>query len=158
MEWNRLGGSAAETACNDEARQLDGQSPERQVWDEPGAFIGELPIRKAARAGDFEYVLTHSMQYENLSIVTAEIKYLKETAEPLQIVAPLILAILGGTEYEVFIHGGRGGDAQLQLHFMVSPPLPEQPGELEFSLIPAFEGFPHLHPAGVILDKQIKFP
>lgn len=136
---------------------LNQSVPRRQFWEEPGALVGVLPIMKTTRDGDFEYALTHSMQYENLSMLTVEIKYLKETAERISIEALLTLVILGKTEYEANIHGGRGGGAQIQLHFMVTPPLPEKLDDIEFSLVPAFGGLPRPRSVEVTLDKQIDF-
>lgn len=136
---------------------LNQSVPRRQFWEEPGALVGVLPIMKTTRDGDIEYALTHSMQYENLSMLMVEIKYLKDAAERISIEAPLTLVIKGKTEYEVFIHGGRGGGAQIQIHFMVTPPLPEKLDDIEFSLVPAFRGFTRPRSVEIILDKQIDF-
>ena len=136
---------------------LNESVPRRHFWEEPGELRGVLPIMKTTRDGDFEYALTHSMQYENLSILSVEIKCLKETAERISIEALLTLVIRGKTEYEVNIHGGRGGGAQVQLHFMVSPPLPEKLDDIEFSLVPAFGGLARPRYKEVTLDKQIDF-
>jgi hypothetical protein len=156
QQWStELGLELSEISCV--LGSLNESVPERQFWEKPGALIGELPIMKTTRDGDVEYALTHSMQYENLSMVSVEIKCLKETVEPVRIQAPLTLVILGKTEYEVFIHGGRGGGAQIQLDFMISPPLPEKLEDIEFSLVPVFGGSTPPRYEEVILDKQIYF-
>ncbi|WNS41647.1 hypothetical protein [Paenibacillus sp. MMS20-IR301] len=131
--------------------------PRRHFWEEPGELCGVLPLMKTTRDGEFEYTLTHSMQYEHLSIVSVEVKCLKQTAEPVSLQAELTLAILGQEEYEARMHGGRGGGSQLQMQFMVSPPLPDLPDSVEFSLIPAPRSFLRPHREEIILDKQIDF-
>ena len=137
---------------------LNESVPRRHIWEEPGALLGVLPIMKTTRDGDYEYTLTHSMQYENLSIVSAEIKCLKATTERISIEAPLTLAVLGGDEYDVQMHRGHGGSAEVQMQFMVSPPLPEVMDSIEFSLIPAGSGgFTRPRYKEVTLDKQIDF-
>lgn len=136
---------------------LNESVPRRHFWEEPGELRGVLPIMKTTRDGDFEYALTHSMQYENLSILSVEIKCMKETVERISIEAPLTLVILGEAEYEVQMHGGRGGGAQVQMQFMVSPPLPEKLDDIEFSLVPAGSGLKRPRYEEVTLDKQIDF-
>ncbi|AIQ56088.1 hypothetical protein PBOR_03255 [Paenibacillus borealis] len=137
---------------------LNESVPRRHFWEEPGALLGVLPIMKTTRDGDFEYALTHSMQYENLSILSVEIKCMKETVERISIEAPLTLVILGGeSEYEVQMHGGRGGGAQVQMQFMISPPLPEKLDDIAFSLVPAGGGLRRPRYEEVTLDKQIDF-
>lgn len=136
---------------------LNESVPRRHFWEEPGELRGVLPIMKTTRDGDFEYALTHSMQYENLSILSVEIKCLTATVESVSIEAPLTLAILGEAEYEVQMHGGRGGGAQVEMRFLIWPPLPEALDSIEFSLVPDGRGLRRPRHKEVTLDKQIDF-
>lgn len=136
---------------------LNESVPRRHFWEEPGELRGVLPIMKTTRDGDFEYALTHSMQYENLSILSVEIKCLTAAVESVSIEAPLTLAILGEAEYEVQMHGGRGGGAQVEMRFLIWPPLPEALDSIEFSLVPDGRGLRRPRHKEVTLDKQIDF-
>lgn len=136
---------------------LNESVPRRHFWEEPGELRGVLPIMKTTRDGDFEYALTHSMQYENLSILSVEIKCLTAAVESVSIEAPLTLAILGEAEYEVQMHGGRGGGAQVEMRFLIWPPLPEALDSIEFSLVPDGRGLRRPRHKQVTLDKQIDF-
>ncbi|MEK3688714.1 hypothetical protein [Paenibacillus sp. FSL R10-2736] len=136
---------------------LNESVPRRHFWEEPGELRGVLPIMKTTRDGDFEYALTHSMQYENLSILSVEIKCLTAAVESVSIEAPLTLAILGEAEYEVQMHGGRGGGAQVEMRFLIWPPLPEALDSIEFSLVPDGRGLRRPRHKVVTLDKQIDF-
>ena len=136
---------------------LNESVPRRHFWEEPGELRGVLPIMKTTRDGDFEYALTHSMQYENLSILSVEIKCLTATVESVSIEAPLTLAILGEAEYEVQMHGGRGGGAQVEMRLLIWPPLPEALDSIEFSLVPDGRGLRRPRHKEVTLDKQIDF-
>lgn len=136
---------------------LNESVPRRHFWEEPGELRGVLPIMKTTRDGDFEYALTHSMQYENLSILSVEIKCLTAAVESVSIEAPLTLAILGEAEYEVQMHGGRGGGAQVEMRFLIWPPLPEALDSIEFSLVPDGRGLRRPRHKEVTLDKRIDF-
>ncbi|AIQ39172.1 hypothetical protein MKX70_02640 [Paenibacillus sp. FSL R7-0312] len=136
---------------------LNQSVPRRHFWEEPGELRGVLPIMKTTRDGDFEYALTHSMQYENLSILSVEIKCLTASVESVSIEAPLTLAILGEAEYEVQMHGGRGGGAQVEMRFLIWPPLPEALDSIEFSLVPDGRGLRRPRHKEVTLDKRIDF-
>ncbi|NOU82617.1 hypothetical protein GC101_27520 [Paenibacillus sp. LMG 31459] len=136
---------------------LNESVPRRHFWEEPGELRGVLPIMKTTRDGDFEYALTHSMQYENLSILSVEIKCLTATVESVSIEAPLTLAILGEAEYEVQMHGGRGGGAQVEMRFLIWPPLSEALDSIEFSLVPDGRGLRRPRHKEVTLDKRIDF-
>ncbi|KHL92111.1 hypothetical protein QW71_30875 [Paenibacillus sp. IHB B 3415] len=136
---------------------LNESVPRRHFWEEPGELRGVLPIMKTIRDGDFEYALTHSMQYENLSILSVEIKCLTAAVESVSIEAPLTLVILGEAEYEVQMHGGRGGGAQVEMRFLIWPPLPEALDSIEFSLVPDGRGLRRPRHKEVTLDKRIDF-
>lgn len=136
---------------------LNEARPRRHFWEEPGALLGVLPIMKTTLQEDAEYTLTHAMQHEKLSIVTLEIRYLKETVGHVNVNAELMLAVVGDTDYEIDGHGAHGGGAHLQMQFMVSPPLPEEISSVEFSLVPGSNRFMRSIREEVILDKQIDF-
>ncbi len=136
---------------------LNEARPRRHFWEEPGALLGVLPIMQTTLQDDAEYTLTHALQHEKLSIVTLEIKYLKETVGHVNVNAELMLTVVGDTDYEIDGHGARGGGAHLQMQFMVSPPLPEDLSFVEFSLVPASNRFMCPIREEVILDKQIDF-
>lgn len=143
---------------NDDAKPVE----EQIAWEDRGPLIGVLPIMKITRDGEYQYMLTHSMQHEKLSIVTAEIKVLNESAEYIHIEALLALVVKGKDRYEAKIHGGRGGNGETQLYFIVTPPLPEDLEGIEFSLLPAFTEVPRLNDGAVRtvsvrLDKPIDF-
>ncbi|MRN55564.1 hypothetical protein [Paenibacillus monticola] len=131
--------------------------PRRHFWDEPGLLLGVLPIMKRIVTEDFEYVLSHAMQHEKLSIVTLEIKYLKETTDQVHIRPTLDLVVLSDTEYEVTRNHGHGGGGQIQMRFMVSPPLPNDLTSVEFSLVPGSDRFMGPSYEEIKLDKQIDF-
>lgn len=136
---------------------LNEARPRRHFWDEPGGLIDVLPIMKIKLESDVEYTLTHAMQYERYSIVTLEIKYLKETLLPVNIQPELTLAVQGDTDYEIDEHGAHGGGTHFQMQFMVSPPLPKDLSTISLSLVPGSSRF--LRPVWeeVILDKQVDF-
>lgn len=138
---------------SDDAKLVD----EQFVWEERGPLIGVLPIMKITRDGNYVYMLTHSMQHEKLSIVTAEIKVLNKSAEYIHIEAFLTLVVKGKNRHEAKIHGARGGNGESRLYFSVSPPLPEDLEGIEFSLVPAFAEVPRLNAVAVRLDKAIDF-
>lgn len=112
----------------------NGSTPFRP--DEPGELLTVLPIIKKSVVGDFEYVLTHSMQYENASLITLEIKQLNEDVEVGHLLPQLILESISPINYNVHRNGSRGGDGQTQVSFLVSPRLPEDLKGISFSLIP----------------------
>ena len=61
--------------------------------DEPGPLLNVLPIMKNSQLGEFEYVLTHSMQHQNASIVFLEIKYLNQDENIGHVIPQLLLEI-----------------------------------------------------------------
>ena len=138
---------------SDDGKLVDEQIP----WEQRGPLIGVLPIMKTTRDGEYLYTLTHAIQHEKLSIVTAEIKVLNKSAEDIHIEACFSLVVTGMERYEAKIHGGRGGNGETQLYFIVTPPLPEDLKGIEFSLVPAFAGAPRQNAASVRLDKPIDF-
>lgn len=131
--------------------------PRWNYWEEPGLLLGVLPIVKRTVLEDCEYTLTHAMQYEMLSIVTVEIKYLKETVERVYLRPALTLEIMGEGAYEIQPHGGHGGGAHTQMQFLVSPPLRTDLDTLQFALIPGEDRMFGPAMTEIILDKQIDF-
>ncbi|KAA1190347.1 hypothetical protein [Paenibacillus sp. B2(2019)] len=131
--------------------------PRRKYWEEPGLLLGVLPIVKRIVLEDCEYTLTHAMQYEALSIVTVEIKYLKETVEHVHLRAALTLEIMSEAAYEIQPHGGHGGGAHTQMKFLVWPPLPTDLDTVQFSLIPGEDRMFGPSMTEIILDKQVDF-
>lgn len=131
--------------------------PRRQFWEEPGLLLGVLPIVKRTVFEDCEYTLTHAMQYEAFSIVTVEIKYMKEATGHVHLRTALTLEILSETAYEVEQYGGQGGGVHTQMHFLVSPPLPDHLETVGFSLIPGSEQMLGPRMTEIILDKQVEF-
>ncbi|CQR52313.1 hypothetical protein [Paenibacillus riograndensis] len=136
---------------------LNEARPRRKFWEEPGVLRGVLPIMQTTLQDDVEYTLTHALQHEKLSIVTLEIKYLKETVGQVSINPLLTLAVVGDTDYEIDGYGARGGGAHFHMQFMVWPPLPEDLSFVEFSLVPASNRFMCPIREEVFLDKQIDF-
>lgn len=129
----------------------------RRIPAEPGMLTGVLPIMKRTVTEDCEYVLSHAMQYEHASIVTLEIKYLKENEASVSLRPALKLVILGGDEFEIHRAGSHGGGGQSQLRFRVVPTLPENLASLEFSLIPGSDEFFNHRTVEIKLDKQVDF-
>ncbi|MCM3652612.1 hypothetical protein [Metabacillus litoralis] len=101
----------------------NGSTPFRP--DEPGELLTVIPIMKKSVVGDFEYVLTHSMQHKNASLITLEIKQLNEDVEAGHLLPQLILEIISPINYNVNRNGSRGGGGQTQVRFLVSLRLPE---------------------------------
>ncbi|MEK3945423.1 hypothetical protein [Paenibacillus sp. FSL H3-0310] len=131
--------------------------PRRQYWEEPGLLLGVLPIVKRTVVEECEYILTHAMQYEAFSIVTVEIKYLKEAVGHIHLRTALTLEVAGENEYEVQPHGGHGGGAHTQMQFLVAPTLPEHLEGVEFSLVPGSEQMLRPLMTEITLDKQVDF-
>ncbi|MBW4085054.1 hypothetical protein [Paenibacillus sp. S150] len=136
---------------------LNEARPRRHIWEEPGILLGVLPIMKTTLEGDAEYTLTHAMQYEKLSIVTLEIKYLKETVGHVHLDPRLTLSVLGAAEYEVDSHSGNGGGAHLNLQFRVAPPLPQDIGSIQLSLVPGSSRFIGPRYEEVVLEQPVAF-
>lgn len=137
--------------------RLNEALPRRQYREEPGLLLGVLPIVKRTVVEDCEYVLTHAMQYESFSIVTLEIKYLKEDVRHIHLRTALTLEVLSETTYDVQQYGGRGGGAHTHMQFLVSPPLPANLDAVEFSLIPGDDGMMGPPMTEIMLDKQVDF-
>lgn len=136
---------------------VNGAISRRKLSEEPGSLLGVLPIVKRTIFEDCEYILTHAMQYEAFSIVTVEIKYIKEAVGNVHLRTALKLEIRSETAYEVQQYGGHGGGVHTQIKFLISPPLPEQLDAIEFSLIPGSDWMMGPTMTEVILDKQVDF-
>lgn len=136
---------------------LNAAVPRRQYWEEPGILVGVLPIVKRTIIEDIEYTLTHAMQYEKLSIVTVEIKYLKEEKDRIELRVALTLEISSETDYETQQFGGYSGGADTKMQFLVSPPLPTNLEALKFSLITGNDQMFGPARKQIILDKQVDF-
>ncbi|MFO1442568.1 hypothetical protein KDN24_04890 [Bacillus sp. Bva_UNVM-123] len=125
--------------------------------DVPGELLGVLQIMKKSTLDDFDYVLTHSMQYEHASIVTLEINYKHHNDENIGNIIPhLILQVTGSADFTVRKNGARGGGGHTQLQFTVSPRLPDDLSHIDFALIP-FAAPMEFPPKEVILNKEIIF-
>ncbi|MBT2293228.1 hypothetical protein J7E73_29800 [Paenibacillus albidus] len=124
---------------------------------EPGELLAVLPLMKKTISGDCEYMLTHVMQHKEASLVTLEIKYLlEEDAGEVYLKPNLTLEVLGGEEYNIRRHGSHGGGLHTQMQFMIIPPLPDDLGGLEFSLVPSAI-FLERKLKEVKLDQQVDF-
>jgi len=125
--------------------------------DEPGELLGVLQIMKKSTLGNFDYLLTHSMQHEHASIVTLEINYKYKDEENIGHIIPhLILQVSGPVDFTVRKNGSRGGGGNTQLQFAVSPRLPDDLSNIHFALIPyaAPMEFP---PKEIVLDDEVLF-
>lgn len=129
----------------------------RHFNPEPKLLQGVLPIMKRTVDGEFEYMLSHAMQYAENSIVTLEIQYLKLSDERIQIRPALDLVVLGAEPYEVNTTRSGGGGSEIQMQFIVSPPLPEDLSAIEFSLVPGEDSFMGPSYREIKLDKQVDF-
>lgn len=136
---------------------VNGAVPRRKFSEEPGLLLGVVPIVKRTIFEDCEYILTHAMQYEEFSIITVEVKYLKETVGSVHLRTALTLEILSETVYEVQQYGGHGGGAHTQIQFLISPPLPTDLETVEFSLIPGLDRMIGPQIIEILLDKQVDF-
>ncbi|WP_248928089.1 hypothetical protein [Paenibacillus hamazuiensis] len=123
--------------------------------DGPGELLNVISIMKKTTVDGFEYVLTHSMQHENGSMVHLDIRQIRQDAR-VHVRPHLHLEITGAEPYNVHRHGSHGGGGQAHLNFFVTPRLPEDVSELVFSLIP-FAMPMDTAPKEVILDKEVRF-
>ena len=119
-------------------------------------LTGVLPIMKKTVKDSCEYVITHSMQYENESIVHLEIQYKGNEAERVHVVPHLALEIISEQEHMSMRHSSRGGGGETQLSYRVVPALPSSLENIQFSLIPSIPELEH-KVEEVILNKQVDF-
>ncbi|PYI57359.1 hypothetical protein [Paenibacillus flagellatus] len=128
------------------------------VPSDKGALLGVLPLMKKTCADGCEYVLTHAMQFEHVSVVELDIAIDRTgtDAERLHLKPQLQLVVLGDREYSVSRQGARGGGGTAHLTFRVSPPLPDPIGDVRFTLVPMAMQL-HSEPKELVLDKQVDF-
>jgi hypothetical protein len=125
------------------------------IPNEPGELINVISLMKKSIHEGFEYLITHSMQHYNGSIVNIEIR--SENIENSGHIRPkLLLNVKGSIEYYVRRHSSRGSSGQSQLSFLVSPRLPDDINEVKLALFP-FENPMENPPKELILDKEIFF-
>jgi hypothetical protein len=123
--------------------------------NEPGGLIKVVSLMKKSIHEGVEYLITHSMQHENGSIVNIEIRS-ENMDNPGHIRPKLLLDVKGNIEYLVRRHSARGGGGQSQLSFLVSPRLPDDIKQVKLALIP-FENPIEMPPKELVLDKEIFF-
>ena len=132
------------------------EGPHSFTHDGPGELLNVIPIMKKSVVGEFEYVLTHSMQHENGSVVFLEIEKLDKDKNVGIVRSHLILEVNGKKEYQVNRHGSHGSDGRTKVEFLVIPRLPDQLDGISFSLMPYT--MPMEMPLReVILDKDVSF-
>ncbi|KAB2336032.1 hypothetical protein F7731_10970 [Cytobacillus depressus] len=137
--------------------QLNDGSGPFYMPEGPGELLGVVQIMQKSTVDDFEYMLTHSMQHEHGSIVTLEINYIKKDEENIGHIMPhLMLEVIGQINYKVDRNGSRGGGGNTQMSFLVSPSLPNDVNEVQFSLIPYAPPM-EFPPREIILDKEVHF-
>jgi hypothetical protein len=123
--------------------------------NEPGELIKVVSLMKKSIYENVEYLITHSMQHDNGSIVNIEIK--SKNMDNLSHMRPkLFLDVKGSIEYYVRRHGSHGGGGQSHLSFLVNPRLPDDIKEVKLALIP-YENPMEKLPKELILDKEIFF-
>jgi hypothetical protein len=125
------------------------------IPNEPGELINVISLMKKSIHDGVEYLITHSMQHDNGSIVNIEIRS-ENIENPGNIRPKLVLDVKGSIEYYVRKTSSRGGSGHSQLSFLVSPRLPENINEVKFALFP-FESPMENLPKELILDKEIFF-
>ncbi|GIO31741.1 MULTISPECIES: hypothetical protein [Paenibacillus] len=129
----------------------------RHVPNELGELKNVMPIMKKTVVDSCEYMLTHAMQHENVSIVHVEIKLLdEEKRSEVHLKPNLTLEVISDQPYFVQRHGSRGGGHHTEMEFAISPPLPETLEHIEFSLVPSAVFMEHPIKE-LILDKQVDF-
>lgn len=125
--------------------------------DGPGELIAVLQIMRKSTLGDFDYVITHSMQHEHASIITLEINYKEKDNENIGHIVPhLILQVSGPANFNVRKSGSHGGGGNTQMQFEVSPRLPDNLNNIHFALVP-YASPMEFRPKEIILDKEVCF-
>ncbi|MBW7457021.1 hypothetical protein ACFOLF_03925 [Paenibacillus sepulcri] len=127
--------------------------------DSTGDLKGVVSIMKKVTKDHIDYILTHAMQHELVSVVYLEINNRRENADSsshTRIKANLTLEIIGDQDYAVRRSSMGGNGAQTTMTFHIAPALPDDLKTVEFSLIPA-QVFPETSVEEIILDQQIDF-
>jgi len=132
------------------------EGPHSFTHDGPGELLNVLPLMKKSVVGEFEYVLTHSMQHENGSIVFLEIDQIDKDRNFGLVRSHLLLEVHGNEDFQVNRHGSQGSSGKTQVEFMVIPRLPDQLDGISFALIPYVIPMEE-PPKEVILDKGVNF-
>ncbi|GIO67153.1 hypothetical protein NYE48_05330 [Paenibacillus sp. FSL M7-1455] len=127
------------------------------VPNEFGPLLNVVSIMKKTVVDSCEYILTHAMQHEQVSIVHVEINLLDEgKSGGVHLKPNLMLEVFSDRPFAVGRHGSYGGGSHSKLQFVVSPPLPETLEQIEFSLVPSAVFMEHPIEE-IILDKQVDF-
>ncbi|MFC5648521.1 hypothetical protein ACFPYJ_05145 [Paenibacillus solisilvae] len=125
--------------------------------NEKGDVTGVLPLMKRVVTNEAEYILTHAMQFEQVSEVSVEINYKLQAEANVRIRPNLHLEIIGGDRiYSVRRHGAGGSGIQTHMQFLISPPLPSALDDLQFSLVPSLV-HREREIRTVVLNQQIDF-
>ncbi len=126
------------------------------IPDGPGELLNVVPLMKKAIIGDFQYLLTHSMQHQNGSMITLEIEII-DKEQIIGLVRPhLMLEVIGKEEYQVSRHGSHGSEGQSQVQFLVTPRLPDQMEGISFVLVPYAMPMEE-PPKEVVLNSEVIF-
>ncbi|RED66147.1 hypothetical protein [Cohnella lupini] len=126
------------------------------IPDELGELQNVISIMKKSIVEFCEYTLTHSMQYKNVSIVFVDIRLQNADEREVHLKPNLLLEIISDQQFVVRRYGSRGGGAQTEMQFIISPPIPESLVNLEFSLVPSAV-FLERKIQEIVLDRQIDF-
>ncbi|WP_141432315.1 hypothetical protein [Bacillus sp. 03113] len=106
------------------------------ILDGPNELLAVIPIMKKSIVGDFEYILTHSMQHQNCSMIYLEIKHTNKEEHVDHILPQLMLLIDGPVSFDVSHHGAHGGGGEAKISFLIYPSLPNNLDNISFALIP----------------------
>nr|WP_263323283.1 hypothetical protein [Neobacillus sp. Marseille-Q6967] len=108
---------------------------------EPVNFLKHIPILKSVEKDGRLYTITFIRQFENASVVQLNIDWDDTTEEPENIEAirhhrPLhqhnFIELSIGEDYECRSNRGGGSGGHYRQNFIVSPPIPDDPSDLQF--------------------------
>lgn len=98
----------------------------------PTGFRQFIPIAKFVKMDDAIYAATYMKQYTNMSVVNIEISL--ETDDETVGATPAQVDLSIGPEYTCRQDSGSSSGRSMQYSFTVTPPLPDDIAEVEFSL------------------------
>ncbi len=114
----------------------------------PTGFRRFVPIARFVRQDGMIYAVTHMKQFTNMSVVSIEVSL--EDEEVVGIVQQGRVDLSLGPAYHCRLYSSGGGGRGMQCGFAVTPPLPDDLAEVEFTL--------KITPSPVIIPAKPRLP